>query len=56
MPSSPGGTGWICDAIDEAGGAAFLIQETADTLTSVTFTGYSIGTTPAGELHRVSYG
>ena len=44
MPAA--GAGWICDAVDEAGGAAFRIQETADSTNSVTFTGYSIGSGP----------
>jgi hypothetical protein len=53
MPAAT--TGWICDAVDEAGGASFRIQETSDTTTSVVFTGYSIGTSPAAANFTVSH-
>ena len=47
--------GWVCDAVDENSGAAFRIQETADTTASVTFTGYSIGASPAATNFTVSH-
>ena len=47
MPASVASNGWVCDAVDEAIAGTGRIQETADTTTSVTFTNYSIGSSPA---------
>lgn len=48
MPNAA--NGWTCTAYDEAGGANFRVQATADTATSVTFTGYSIASPSAANF------
>ncbi len=53
MPAAS--NGWVCDAVDEAGGGAFRIQETTDSPTSVVFTGFSIGSTPAVATFTASH-
>jgi hypothetical protein len=40
-------TGWVCDANDEAIAGTSWIKETTDSVSSVVFTTYTIGTTPA---------
>ncbi len=39
--------GWICYAVDEQSGAGTRIAQSSDNVNTVTFTNYSIGTTPA---------
>ncbi len=39
--------GWVCDANDEAIAGSTLIRETTDSTSSVSFTNYSVGSSPA---------
>ena len=48
-------TGWVCDANDEAIAGTTAIRETADTTTSVTFTNYSVGSSPAAVSFPTSH-
>ena len=48
MPTAS--NGWICDAIDEVGGANFRIIQTADTATGITLNGYLVSTQAAANF------
>jgi hypothetical protein len=53
MPTAA--NGWVCSAFDEAIAGASQIQETADTVNSVTLTTFTIGTTPAAGPFTASH-
>ena len=53
MPTAA--NGWVCSAFDEAIAGASQIQETADTVNSVTLTTFTIGTTPVAGPFTASH-
>ena len=53
MPTAT--TGWICDALDMAEAGTARIQETSNSTTSVVFTNYSIGSSPAAANFTASH-
>jgi hypothetical protein len=53
MPTAT--TGWICNAFDEAITGASYISESADSVTSVTLTTYTVGAAPAAGPFTASH-